>query len=123
MITYFCIAKWPVMVGLVLLYRRLTMRILNIRARITTACVASEAQDAEMELLTQDGKNLFLHINEYEGEHYTVAESSIFDYLTTGTEKTPEVLFIEEYSSWKSTQKSKYKEYFSQLRKVIKMLK
>ena len=97
------------------------MRILSIRARITTACAPSEAQDAE--LLTQDGKNLFLHINEYDGEHYTVAESSIFDYLTIGTEKTPEVAFIEEYSNWRSTQKSKYKEYFSQLRKVIKMLK
>ena len=99
------------------------MRILSIRARITTAWAPSEAQDAEMELLTQDGKNLFLHINEYDGEHYTVAESSIFDYLTIGTEKTPEVAFIEEYSNWRSTQKSKYKEYFSQLRKVIKILK
>lgn len=98
------------------------MRIISIKTQITTAGVACEVLNAEMELCTPQGQSVFLHINDYEGTHYTVATGSIYAFMTNQTDVAPKVKFSEEYSSWRAAQKSAYKPYFAQLRKVLKML-
>lgn len=98
------------------------MRILSVRGKITTACAASEGYDVELVLLTDNAERIFLHLNAYDGEHYSVSKTGIFDYMTGQTDKEPRAQFIEEYNGWSAARKSPYKAYFAFMRKVLDKL-
>lgn len=98
------------------------MIVLSVRGRITPACLASEEYNVEMELLAENDRHIFLHLNTVDDGYYTVAESSIFDYMTGNTDLVPQVQFLEEYNSWAKAQKSVYKPYFAAMRRTLNML-
>lgn len=93
------------------------MRIICERCKVTTACAGMEGLDAEIHLELEGGKRLYLHENCYEGTHFSVAETSIYDFLTSrgNVEDPGEVEFIEEYDSLEEAVSSKYYGYFKKL--------
>lgn len=95
------------------------MKVLNKRCMRTLACPGSYAYDAEMKLEGENGKTIFLHVNYSDGEHFTVDNGSIFDYMTQESKEDPDVKFSEEYESLNKAKKSNYYKYFCELDRMV----
>ncbi len=92
------------------------MKILESRCKRTIGGPGMIAYDGEMKLQTKEGKTIFLHINHFDEDHYTVADYSIYDYMTGATEVEPERNdYLEEYDDFADALKSQYGDYFRQL--------
>ena len=96
------------------------MSIVAIKARKIMACPGAFAWLAEAEVM-EDGKTVYVLVQYYDGEEYTVRANSLYGYLAEdGAE--PDGEFLEEHTSWKEAKESAYAGVFEKLRKVIKML-
>ena len=90
------------------------MKINYMRAARTLAC-GTYAYDAEMKVEINNNKVLFLHANYSDGDHFTVAEKSYFEYMVGEEPEMEEIIFLEEYESLKEATKSTYYELFRSL--------
>ncbi len=91
------------------------MKILQERARTTVICDGVEARDAEVMIQGVSGRRmvtLYVHVNDFQERHYTLAEKSMFDFLTGQSEEAAEVEFLEEYESLTAAQMSEYYPFF-----------
>ena len=98
------------------------MSIFEIKAKKIFACAGSWAWVAEA--VVNDGKNgeLYVTVNFYDSEVYSVSKQSVYAFLAEdGDEPANELL--EEYENYKGAKQSAYAEVFGQLRKVINMLR
>lgn len=69
--------------------------------------------------IDDNGEFLFIHVYIHSDSHYTVAKSSIFDFMTQKSDTNEEVEFIEEYQSLEEAKNSKYYTYFEIADKMI----
>ena len=96
------------------------MRIIQIRAKVKTVCVASEIYFAEITLFLPNGKYLYVTALEDDMIHQSVSKDSVYDYMDDIS--TKEAKLLEEYYTWSKAKTSKYAEYFKILKKVLKDL-
>lgn len=97
------------------------MSILEIKAKKIMACPGSWAWLAEALVNVGDGNEVFVTVNYYDTEVYSVSNHSLYAYLAEDGDE-PEGELLEEYAEYKEAKQSAYAEVFGQLRKVIKML-
>ena len=97
------------------------MSIIEIKAKKIIACPGSWAWAAEARVNTGEGCEVFVTVNYYDTEVYSVSKQSVYAYLAEDGEEPANEL-LEEYASYKEAKESAYAEVFGQLRKVIKML-
>ena len=74
--------------------------------------------EAEVE---SDGKMVYVTVEYYDGEEYTVSEKSMYDFLADDGDE-PCVEFLEEYANAEEAGKSKYAAVFEKLREAIDRL-
>lgn len=74
------------------------------------------------EALTEDenGKQVYVTVQYYDNEYYSVSEQSIYDYFDD--DRTEPVECQEEYNHVKDAEDSQYIEVFKTLRKVLDVL-
>lgn len=71
------------------------------------------------EAVVDDGeKHVYVTVQYYDGEEYTVTDKSMYDALTADDVDFVDT-FIEEYDSWREAGKSEYAKVFKTLRDVI----
>lgn len=97
------------------------MNIIRTRCKKTFAGPGMWAYDAEAKVEDR-GEILYIHQNFYGNDHFTVAEESIFDYMTGETEEEVIADFIEEYENLDEAQESRYIEIFKMLDQMIREL-
>ena len=95
------------------------MREISRKIERTLACVGSYAYDAEMQIETDDHQTKVLHVNYFDGFHFTVAERSIIDYVTGETTIDPDVTFEKSYDNLDETRDSDYYTSFLVLYQAI----
>lgn len=96
------------------------METIGIRTKKSWAGPGMEAFDAEL-TIWDDEKNgyLYIHVNQFMGSHFTVADYSMFDYLTGQSEEAPTVDYIEEYESLVDAIQSRYLDGFILLDNIL----
>jgi len=95
------------------------MYIVQIRAKIMTLCVASEAYCGEIELALPKNKSLYVTVFEdSESTHYSVSKESVYDYMSAADKKAPKLL--ENHTAWAKAKTSKYAEYFKIIKRNLK---
>jgi transcriptional regulator with XRE-family HTH domain len=99
------------------------MEVISKRGTSTLMCQDMYAYDAEMVVKNDEGKIVYLHANYSYGDHFTVSNASIYDWMTTASEEEPKVTFLEEYDSLESTSNSKYAGFFQELDKMTDEVK
>lgn len=97
------------------------MTIIEIKAKKIMACPGSWAWAAEALVNIGDGNEVFVTVNYYDTEVYSVSKQSVYAYLAEDGDEPVDEL-SEEYDNYKEAKQSEYAEVFGQLRKVIKML-
>ena len=85
------------------------------------ACPGSWAWLAEALVNAGEGNEVFVTVNYYDTEVYSVSKQSLYAYLAEDSDE-PEGELLEEYAEYKEAKQSTYADVFGQLRKVIKML-
>ena len=75
---------------------------------------------AEALVKDAEGKERYVTVHYYDGEYYSVAEKSIYDFFED--DDCEPIDSLEEYDNYEDAKKSAYKKIFGQLRKVIDML-
>ena len=90
----------------------------EIRSKSSYAGPGMRGYDAEARVEDQYGNEVFVHVNEYDGRHYTVSKTSIYDFMT-GNAEDPNAIFDEEYSKLSDAKDSAYYKVFDTLNKVI----
>lgn len=98
--------------------RGILMEVMSERCTSTFMCDGMYAYDAEMAVKNDEGKLVYLHANYSYGDHFTVADVSIYDWMTNESDEEPNVTFIEEYDSLESALSSKYADFFIKLDKM-----
>lgn len=76
---------------------------------------------AEAEIEEQDGSELFIAIQKYEGLDMTVSKQSMYDFLC-GDKADPAEEFLEEYKEADEAVRSEYADIFRKLMEVTEML-
>lgn len=97
------------------------IQILDQRCAKTMVGPGSFAVDGEIKLLTPEKTIVYLHSNHIsEGDHFTVAEFSYYDWMTMASQVKPgRVDFLEHYETFKAAAASQYGKYFRLLDKLI----
>lgn len=98
--------------------RSIHMEVMSERCTSTLMCGGMYAYDAEMAVRNDEDNIVYLHANYSYGDHFTVADASIYDWMTTESDEEPDVTFIEEYDSLESALSSKYADFFRKLDKI-----
>ena len=93
----------------------------EIRSKSSYAGPGMRGYDAEARVEDQYGNKVFVHVNEYDGRHYTVSKKSIYDFMT-GKAEDLKTVFDEEYSKLSDAKGSAYYKVFDTLNKVITRL-
>lgn len=93
----------------------------EIRSKSSYAGPGMRGYDAEARVEDQYGNAVYVHVNEYDGRHYTVFKTSIYDFMT-GKAEDPNAVFEEEYSKLSDAKDSAYYKVFDTLNKVITRL-
>ena len=97
------------------------MKIYGIKCREVMACAGSWAVVAEAEVEIENGEEIYVTAQEYDGLELTVSKQSLYAFLV-GNGQAPAEEFVEEYRAWKDTKESAYAEVFARLKKVMKMM-
>ena len=97
------------------------MKIFQIKAKKVFAGPCSMAYIAEAGVDTDDGKTVYVAVQEYDGVAMTVAKDSVYAFLAEDGAK-PDNDWLETYGTLKEAKESAYAPVMMQLRKVIKML-
>lgn len=98
--------------------RSIPMEVLSERCTSTLMCDGMYAYDAELAIKNDESKIVYLHANYSYGDHFTIADASIYDWMTTESDEEPNVTFIEEYDNLESALSSKYADFFRKLDKM-----
>lgn len=96
------------------------MKVYGIRCKEVMACAGSWAVVAEA-AVEEDGKEVYVMIQEYDGTEYVVTDKSLYDFLA-GDGDEPNAEFLEEHTTWKEAQGSAYAGVFKMLKGVMKKL-
>jgi len=97
------------------------MKTLEKRCLRTLIGPGKYAYDAELVIEEEEGRVSFLHANYNNGQHFTVGDGSIFEYMTQlSGEDLPEVQFSEVYDSLEAALASNYYQYFSDMDQMVK---
>lgn len=99
------------------------MEVISKRGTSTLMCESMYAYDAEMVVKNKEGKVVYLHANYSYGDHFTVGDGSIYDWMTQGSEDEPNVTFYEEYESFEEASSSRYASFFQELDKMADEVK
>ena len=97
------------------------IKIIDKKAERTPVIPPPFAYNAEI-TIEEDGKILYVHVCDHAETVYSVAEKSIYDYMTQKTDKFEEVDFIEEYLDEDEATTSKYAPYFDMACDMIEKL-
>lgn len=97
------------------------IKVINKRAERTQIIPPPSAYNAEI-TIEEDGKILYVHICSHAETSYTVAEKSVYDYMTRKTDEFEEVDFLEEYIEDEEAMESKYAEYFKMAEDMLEKL-
>lgn len=104
------------------------MRIIELRAKVSTACFGAEGYDAEA-MVEENGKIRYVHLNRYDGmESCTVSEVSVYGLLAEDeydihpADMDEEVSNLEEYERIEETGKSAYAGVFKRLAEMIEAM-
>lgn len=97
------------------------MKIFQIKSKKVFAGPCAMAYIAEAGVDTDDGKTVYVAIQEYDGVAMTVAKDSVYAFLAEDGEK-PDNDWIETYGSLAEAKGSAYYPILLRLRKVIRML-
>ena len=89
------------------------IQVISIKAETSNNDCLCWGFNVEITLKRSHAKELYIHLNQYLNSHYTVSESSMFDFVTGRTDEFEQVNFIEEYDSLEETKTSKFYEYFN----------
>lgn len=105
----------------------MSLRIIEEKAKLTMAGPGINGYDAEVTVVEWDGDEFlgkyYVHANSFEGEAYTVAEKSMYDWLTNKTEEDPgEIDFLEQYANLEDAKDSKFYEIFKIANRMINEL-
>lgn len=101
------------------------MRITQMRAKTTVISEGLEAHDAEVQIEGMKGRRmavLYVHVNDFQQRHYTLADKSMFEFLTGQTEEAEPVEFLEEHENLASAQLSEYAEFYETADRMIDAL-
>ena len=97
------------------------MEIIGIKAKVFMAGAGTMTEIAEAHVRKDGGEEVYVTLDCYEGEEYTVQKGSMYGFFAENG-ADPECNFDECWTSWKDAQASAYAGVFDKLRKVIKML-
>ena len=95
------------------------MVVCEIRGKVSYAGPGMKGYDAEARVEDEEWNKVYVHVNDYDGRHYTVSKTSVFDYMTGKESNFPEPVFDEEYRSLAEAKKSMYGKVFETLTKVV----
>lgn len=98
------------------------METLGIRTKKSWAGPGMDAFDAELVIWDEKfDSRLYIHVNQGFGNHYTVADYSVFDYLTGETKEEPNKIgeYMEEYEQLTDAIQSKYLDGFILLDNIL----
>ena len=100
------------------------MKIYGIRCREIMACAGSWAivAEAEVETDTPNRDTVYVTVQEYDGQDFSVSTKSLFDFIIDEGDEPADGDFIEEFSELKKAKASAYAKVYEKLRKVIKMM-
>lgn len=98
----------------------------NIKAKSTFAGPGVYGYDAEATVKCEDGKELFVHVNDYAGmKHFTVSETSTYDMLTNNSVSADGVsspVYIEMYTKQSEAKASEYWSVFKVLKDCLNLI-
>ena len=101
------------------------MKIYGIKCREILACMCggwARIAEAEVETDTPNRDTVYVTIQEYEGQDFSVSKKSMFDFIVGNAEEPEDSDFIEEIRTLKEAKESEYAKVYEKLRKAIKML-
>ena len=99
------------------------MKIYGIRCKEIMACMCGGwATIAEAEVETQEQGTVYVTVQEYDGQDFSVSTKSLFDFIIDEGDEPADGDFIEEFSELKKAKESAYAKVYEKLRKVIKMM-
>lgn len=75
------------------------IQVISIKAETSNNDCLCWGFNVEITLKRSHAKELYIHLNQYLNSHYTISESSMFDFVTGRTDELEQVNFIEEYDS------------------------
>ncbi len=91
------------------------MRIIEERGKVTPIGEDLEAKDVELVIESMEGRRFvrrYLHVNSFLKKHYSLAEKSIFTYMTGEQEDPGEIRFIEEFQELEQARYSPYGAFY-----------
>ena len=98
------------------------MKIYGIRCKEIMACMCGGwATIAEAEVETQEHGTVYVTVQEYDGQDFSVSTKSLFDFIIDEGDEPADGDFIEEFSTLKEAKESEYAKVYEKLRKVMKM--
>jgi len=99
------------------------MKIYGIKSKEVMACPGSWALVAEAEVENDNGEEVYVLIQDYDGFNVVITKKSSYDYLVgDGKEWAEGEDVLEDYGSLKEAKESVYYGVIEKLRKVVKML-
>lgn len=97
------------------------MEIIGIKAKVFMAGSGMMTEIAEAHVRKNDGEEVYVTLDCYEGEEYTVQKGSMYEFFAEDS-ADPECNFDECWTSWKDAKASAYAAVFEKLKKVMGML-
>lgn len=98
------------------------MKIYGIKSKEVMACAGSWAVLAEAAVNDERDGDVFVTVQEYDTLEFTVTKKSIYSYLAEDGKEQADWEFLEEYTSYKASQESRYAEVFRMLKGIMKKL-
>ena len=98
------------------------MKIYGIKCKEIMACICGGwATIAEAEVETQEHGTVYVTVQEYDGQDFSVSTKSLFDFIIDEGDEPADGDFLEEFSTLKEAKASEYAKVYEKLRKVMKM--
>ena len=100
------------------------MKIYGIKCREIMVCAGSWATiaEAEVETDTPNRDTVYVTVQEYDGQDFSVSTKSLFDFIVGEGSEPADGDFLEEFSTLKEAKASVYAGVYEKLRKAMKML-
>lgn len=101
------------------------MKIYGIKCKEMMVCMCggmARIAEAEVETDTPNRDTVYVTVQEYDGQDFSVSTKSLFDFIIDEGNEPADGDFIEEFSELKKAKESAYAKVYEKLRKVIKMM-
>ena len=77
---------------------------------------------SEALVLDEDDNELYVTVQYYDGEYYTVSKQSVYAFFTDEEKIDSTYEFLESYEEYEDAERSAFRRVFAELRNAIEML-